>query len=99
MTIRHVVMWKLASAGGSERAEHAARMKAGLESLPAAIPEILALEVGVSGQQDDDFDIVLVSDFADLDALQRYIDHPAHQEVAGYIRSVVAGRAAVDYTL
>lgn len=97
MTIRHVVMWKLATADASERAEQAARIKAGLESLPAVIPEILALEVGVNALPLDNFDVVLISDFADADALQRYVEAPAHVEVAAYIRSVVAGRSAVDF--
>jgi len=97
MTIRHVVSWKLATSDDSERAEQAAAVKAGLESLPATIPEILALEVGVNALSADNFDVVLISDFADEDALQRYVDHPDHQRVAAYIRSVVGGRSAVDF--
>lgn len=96
MTLRHVVMWKLASADEAERADQAGRIRAGLESLPAVVPEILRFEVGVNPAQDDDFDIVLVSDFVDRAALQRYVVHPEHEKVASYIRSVVAGRAAVD---
>lgn len=97
MTIRHVVMWKLATTDESERAEQAATVKAGLESLPAVIPEILRLEVGLDSLGDGNFDIVLISDFADAEALTRYVEHPDHQRVAGYIRSVVAGRSAVDF--
>ena len=40
MTIRHVVSWKLAATDEAERAEQAARDQAGLESLPAVIPQI-----------------------------------------------------------
>ena len=40
MTIRHVVSWKLATGDDRERAEQAARIKSGLESLPAVIPEL-----------------------------------------------------------
>lgn len=97
MTIRHVVAWKIASMDAAEHAEHAATVKSKLESLPAVIPEIQAFEVGANALAGDNFDLVLISDFADEAALQRYIEHPVHQDVAAYIRSVVGGRAAVDF--
>jgi hypothetical protein len=96
LTLRHVVMWKLASTDEAERADQAARIRAGLESLPAVIPEILRFEVGINSLPANEFDIVLVSDFADEAALQRYVVHPEHEKVASYIRSVVSGRASVD---
>ncbi|SEB10575.1 Dabb family protein [Leifsonia sp. 21MFCrub1.1] len=97
MTIRHVVSWKLATTDGTERAEQAAEIKRGLESLPPVIPQLRSLEVGVSAVPGDDFDVVLISDFDDLDGLRAYVEHPAHVEVAAYIRSVVGARAAVDF--
>ena len=45
----------------------------------------------------DDFDVVLISDFDSLNDIRVYQEHPAHLEVAGFIRSVVAARAAVDF--
>jgi hypothetical protein len=47
----------------------------------------------------DDFDVVLISDFDSLDDIRAYQEHPAHLEVAGFIRSVVASRAAVDFVV
>lgn len=96
MTIRHVVTWKLASTDAAERAEQAAALKAKLESLVGVVPEIERLEVGVNVLAGN-FDLVLISDFADLDAVARYQVHPSHEEVAAYIRSVVDGRSAVDF--
>jgi hypothetical protein len=89
-------MWKLASTVEAERADQAARIKAGLDSLPAVVPEILRFEVGINSLPVNEFDVVLVSDFDDEAALQRYVAHPEHEKVAAYIRSVVSGRASVD---
>ena len=99
MTIRHIVTWKMASTDAVERDTHAAGVATRLESLPAVIPEILSFEVGRNVLKGDNFDVVLVSEFADPAALQRYVAHPAHQEVAAYIRSVVGARAAIDVEL
>lgn len=98
MTLRHVVTWKLAETDAEVRAEQIERIRSGLEALPALVNEIRAFQVGVNAlTAGDNFDIVLVSDFDDADALARYVVHPEHQKVAGYIRSVVSGRSAVDF--
>ena len=98
MTIRHIVSWKLAATDESVKAEQATRIRAGLESLPAQISEIRALEVGINtlnlGQN---YDVVLVADYEDEAALARYVVHPEHEKVAAYIRSVIAERSAVDF--
>lgn len=99
MTIRHVVSWKLATMDETERAHHAAGIKRGLESLPAVIPQLRYLQVGVNAVPGDNFDVVLISDFETLDDIQVYQEHPAHCEVAAFIRSVVSSRAAVDYEI
>ncbi|WP_431279320.1 Dabb family protein [Leifsonia poae] len=98
MTIRHVVSWKLATTDPAARAEQAATIKRGLEGLPATIPEILALEVGINVLNPEaNFDVVLISDFEDQDAIARYVAHPDHEKAAAYIKSVVGGRSAVDF--
>ena len=43
------------------------------------------------------WDVALVADFADRAGLDAYQTHPDHQAVAGYIRSVVSDRVAVDF--
>ena len=50
-----------------------------LESL-RAIPELLAMRWGDdAGHFDDNFDVVMVADFADFEAARRYVAHPLHQ--------------------
>ncbi|HEV7185607.1 MAG TPA: Dabb family protein [Leifsonia sp.] len=100
MTIRHVVSWKLATTDASERAEQADAIRRGLEGLPAFIPELLALEVGVNALSPEaNYDVVLISDFEDEDAIKRYLVHPEHEKVASYIKSVVDERSAVDFVV
>ncbi len=98
--IRHVVTWKLAATDDAERAEQAETMARGLRSLPAFIPEILSLEVGVNVLNPGaNFDLVLIADYEDEAALQRYQEHPEHQKVVAYIRTVVGDRSAVDFVV
>ncbi len=65
--LKHIVMWRLQSQ------PHAAQLKALLEALPMTIAEIESFEVGVNFAEGDAVcDVVLVSAFADLEALARY---------------------------
>jgi hypothetical protein len=98
VSIRHIVLWKLAADDADTRALHAEQVEERLLSLRAEIPEILHLEVGRNvAYPQTNWDIVLVSEFADVEALERYQVHPAHQEAGVFIRSVVADRAAIDF--
>ncbi|WP_345763328.1 Dabb family protein [Diaminobutyricibacter sp. McL0608] len=96
--IRHVVTWKLAATDDTERAEQVATIAGGLRSLPPHIPEILSFEVGENVLHPGaNFDLVLIAEYEDADALARYQEHPEHKKVASYIRTVVADRSAVDF--
>ncbi|GAA2904724.1 hypothetical protein JOD62_000825 [Microbacterium keratanolyticum] len=100
MTLRHVVLWKMAAADASERAAHAAEVTRRLRALEGVVPQIQSIAVGANSEYADvNWDVTLVADFADVAALEAYQVHPAHEEAASYIRSVVGARAAVDYTL
>jgi hypothetical protein len=91
-----MVMWKLKD--GQDKAAVGRELKRRLESLPALIPEIKAFQVGLNVLvSDTSRDVVLESSFEDLAALDRYVKHPAHQEVAAYIKQAVDERRAVDY--
>ncbi|WP_295780969.1 Dabb family protein, partial [uncultured Microbacterium sp.] len=67
-------------------------------ALKDVIDEIQHIEVGrnVANPQSN-WDVALVSEFADVDALERYQVHPAHQEVAAFVRTAVSERSSVDY--
>jgi hypothetical protein len=100
VSIRHIVLWKLAAEDADTRALHAEQIAERLTSLVPVIDEIEALEVGRNvANPATNWDVALVSEFADAEALERYSVHPAHQEVVEFVRSVTADRSAVDYPL
>jgi len=49
------------------------------------------------GDTDGNWDVVLDSDYRDAAALAAYQVHPAHVEVAGFVKSVVTARVCVDF--
>lgn len=98
MTIRHVVSWKLASDDAAERAAQAAEVARRLNAFEGVVPQLLSISAGANVVLPDaNWDVVLVADFASVEALDEYQVHPAHLEAAAYIRSVVSARVAVDF--
>ena len=96
--IRHVVSFKFSAVDAAARELAATEIVAALEALPAVIPEILAFEVGRNvAYPDSNWDIVLISDFASLEALEAYQVHPDHQKVVAIVRERVSTRSSVDF--
>lgn len=94
-------MWKfIDGAQGRSATEHALWMKSHLETLPAQIPEIRRIEVGVNVSASPmAYDAVLTLVVDDTEALQRYRSHPAHQEISQYCHEVRSARVVVDYNI
>ena len=94
--IKHVVMWRL-----NEDAKGAAEeLKSKLEALPAIIPEIRELEVGLNCKPSDfAADVVLFSAFDSMEALASYAVHPDHVKVGAFLKEIVAERRVVDYEI
>ncbi|MFG6402055.1 MULTISPECIES: Dabb family protein [unclassified Microbacterium] len=98
MRIRHLVLWKLAAEDADTRALHAEQIAERLLTLPPLISEIQHLEVGSNvAFPATNWDVALVAEFADVEALELYQVHPAHVEAAQFVRTLVAERATVDY--
>lgn len=97
--ITHIVCWRVKEeANGLGKPALLAKMKSELEALNGRIPEIISLRVGVNEKPGDTAsDVVLMSTFADWDALQRYVGHPAHQAVVEFVSRVVTERRVVDF--
>ncbi len=95
--IRHIVCFKFKE---ENKWENVAKTKAMLDALPEKIREILHSETYTDvGEKADNYDLILISDFADRQALQRYIIHPEHQAVGAFMMPLREARCCVDIEL
>lgn len=100
--IKHIVLFKLADkAEGKSRAENALYIKEQLEALKDKISVIQKMDVFINDKEasDDNYDIILDSEFANLEDLNTYINHPDHKLVGEYVSKVRVSRAAIDYNI
>lgn len=98
--IRHLVMWKLATQDPQERAAQVAELAQRFGALVGVIDGTERIHIrGDLGETDGNWDVVLDADYRDRDALEAYQSHPAHVEVAAYVRSLVVSRACVDWEI
>jgi Stress responsive A/B Barrel Domain len=93
--IRHIVMFRFKTE--TSEAEREA-FHAMLRGLPGQIDEIAAFESGRDiVRRPRSFDLALVASYADLTALDRYTDHPAHLPVIERSRQICEQVVSVDY--
>ena len=96
--VQHIVMFKFrADVPDALRTEAAAQFKAGIEALPAVIPFIREVKVGLNLNPAELWDICLTSCFDTLDDVKAYSVHPAHKAVASALMQHIAERACVDF--
>jgi hypothetical protein len=98
--VKHIVMWQFKDeAEGKSKAENCRYIKEQLESLPAVIPFIRKLEVGINEYTTPmSSDMVLVTEFDSKDDLDLYAVHPEHVKVSDFVSKVRLSRSVVDYT-
>ena len=94
--IKHIVLFKL------EESEHKnvrlQEIRDRLEALVQVIPELKEMQVGINVNPEEKWDFSLEAVAADLQALEVYANHPAHQEIVKtLIAPVKVDRACVDY--
>jgi len=89
----HIVFWKLKPDNMEENAAEIARR---IGALVGVVPGLLDATVG-RNTNGGEYDLALVSHHESMEALHAYDKHPAHEEVRKFVRSVVDGRAAVDF--
>ena len=91
--LKHVVVWKMKEENKLSNME---KIKEMLEALPAKIDKIKSLSVGFN-ENGGEYEIILITDFENKNDLMEYDEHPEHQQVRKFVRSVVESRIAVDY--
>lgn len=98
--VKHIVMFRLdATKSASERAQVAQEFKTRIEALPAEIPFLRKVEVGVNINDSETWDIALYSEFDTLDDVKAYAVHPAHVACATLLKDYKTDRACVDYEI
>ena len=91
-------MFQLSAASDAERAADISDMSERLTALVGVVPGLQSIVLKADlGLVEGHWDVVLVSEHDDNEALEAYQAHPAHLEAAGFIRSVTNDRATVDY--
>lgn len=96
--VKHVILWTLKPEFTEEEKSAArAEAKRRLESLNGKLEGLVSLRVITDRLPTSTADMMLDSDFTDRDALAAYAVNPLHLEAAGYVRSVVASRACLDF--
>ena len=79
---------------------HIAAFCARMLALPGAIEAIQHLEIGRDELRDTrSWDVVLIMQFASVDALRAYQRHPEHLSVTAFNDPFVANVASVDFTV
>ena len=96
--IRHIVLWRLKGDTESERYARGLQIKSLLEALNGKIPGLIYLEVGFDfSRTSESSDIVLYSEFATKEALERYQQHPEHLKVIPTVKESRIERRVVDF--
>lgn len=98
--VKHIVMWKLKDTfSEDEKQEIAHTFKQRLEALDDLIKGVIKIKVEVAPLLSSNVDIMLDSEFDCVDTLNAYQVHPAHQEVASYLKDKVVSRNCMDYII
>ncbi len=94
--VKHIVTFKLTGTP-EERLSLATAFKNALEALPAQIPVLESIEVGLNENPAESWDVVLTAIVPTMADVKVYATHPAHVAAAGLLAGHVESRACVDY--
>lgn len=94
--VRHIVMFKL---GGDNAEKVALSFKSALEALPAQIPCLRSMEVGINQNLAEKWTLVLTATLDSMADVDVYAKHPAHVAAAALISDCKIDRACVDFEI
>lgn len=94
--IKHVVMFKFKGTP-EEKKEVSEKFAEALMALPAQIPELKSMEVGLNVNPSEKWDLVLTATADSLEDVATYSAHPAHVAAVKIIAPYKDDRACVDF--
>ena len=97
--IKYIVLWRLnETAYGNNKRTNAHILKEKLLAMKSKVDGLLKIEVGFDfSKEKDSCDVVLYSEFENIEALHQYQNHQDHQEIKKWINDVRYERRVVDY--
>ena len=98
--VKYMVLFKLTETlTETEKQDVMHRFKEAIEALPARIPTIRHIFVGLNINPDEKWDICLESEFDTLEDMKAYSIHPDHLAAAGILNGYRQDRACTDYII
>ena len=96
--VKHIVLFNLKDElPEAEKLIVMNKFKEAIEALPAVIPVIRKIEVGLNTNPGETWHIALYSEFDNLDDVKFYATHPLHVAAGKIIAEAKESRACVDY--
>ena len=97
--IKHISMARYKEyAGGCSKDENMRKSRTMLEALQNKVPQIRKLEVGINILNGEtDFDMVSYSEYEDMEAVRKTLEHPAHDELLAFLAEVTEVSHAVTF--
>lgn len=94
--VKHIVSFKFRGTP-EERLDVSRRFADALLALPARIPCLESMEVGINENPAESWDLVLTAIVPRMEDVAVYSAHPAHQAAAAIMAPFKEERACVDY--
>lgn len=96
--IRHTIMWKFAEEyGGMNKEQIMDSVISRLTALEDIISQIKAMKLEKDILHSErSYDLIYISEFDSLEALEAYRVHPEHVKVAEFIKNVRIAQAVTD---
>lgn len=96
--VKHIVLFKLKETlPQEEKMKVMNNFKVAIEALPASIPFIRKVFVGLNVNPAEAWDICLESEFDTLEDVKAYAVHPNHVAAAAILKDAKQDRACADY--
>jgi hypothetical protein len=96
--IKHIVCWTLKAELPEPKKIVQKKICNMLNELSSKIEGVHSLETGINiDTSKDAYDVVLYMEFKSQEELKNYQEHPEHQKVIQYLKTVRDKRVVVDY--